>query len=148
MIELEDHIHAQIKDLCETGDSHVDESRFDEAIRSYESAWGILPDPPYSFEAATWILVAIADSYFLSARYEEAFEALRKVMVQECPGSKGSPFIRLRRGQCLYEIGDRDKAAEELTAAYMLEGKEIFTDEDPKYFDFLKTKIRQPAEGW
>jgi hypothetical protein len=34
------------------------------------------------------------------------------------------------------------KAAEELTRAYSIEGEEIFEEENSKYFEFLKTKIR------
>jgi hypothetical protein len=35
-----------------------------------------------------------------------------------------------------------DRAADELTRAYMGGDEEIFDNEDPKYFQFLKTRIK------
>jgi hypothetical protein len=57
-----------------------------------------------------------------------------------CPNGIGNPFIHLRLGQCQFETGNLDSAADELTSAYALEGEELFADDDPKYFEFLKTK--------
>jgi hypothetical protein len=58
-----------------------------------------------------------------------------------------NPFLRLRQGQTLFELGDEGRALEELAAAYMLEGSEIFAGEDPKYFAFVKEHLRAPTSG-
>lgn len=39
------------------------------------------------------------------------------------------------------------QAADQLTRASMAGGREVFENEE-KYFDFLKTKIRKPKKGW
>jgi hypothetical protein len=64
-----------------------------------------------------------------------------------CPGAIGNPFLHLRLGQCQLELGDRKRAADELTRAYAIEGKDIFANEDRKYFAFLKTVIDRPESG-
>jgi hypothetical protein len=46
-----------------------------------------------------------------------------------------------------FGLGNLGRAADELTRAYMGEGAKIFEGEDPKYFEFLKTKIKEPPEG-
>lgn len=58
-----------------------------------------------------------------------------------------NPFLHLRLGQAQLELKNEVRAAEELCRAYMGAGKEIFAKEDPKYFDFLKTKISPPSSG-
>lgn len=88
---------------------------------------------------------AIADSYFFLGDFSEARKALEYAMVS--PGGLGNPFLHLRLGQCQYELGVEDRAAEELTRAYMGAGKDIFALENPKYFEFLQTKILPPANS-
>ncbi|ESS51127.1 hypothetical protein L665_00292 [Ralstonia solanacearum SD54] len=41
-----------------------------------------------------------------------------------------------------YEQENFDKAVDELTRAYMGGGLDIFIEDDPKYLDFLETKIK------
>jgi hypothetical protein len=65
-----------------------------------------------------------------------------------CPDAIGNPFLHLRLGQCQWELGNLDRAADELTRAYMGAGDEIFESEDPKYLSFLKTKLKPPPGGW
>jgi hypothetical protein len=38
-----------------------------------------------------------------------------------------------------------EAAAEHLTRAYALEGKDIFARDDPKYFEFVESIIQPPA---
>ena len=65
-----------------------------------------------------------------------------------CPEGFGNPFLHLRLGQTEFELGNHDQAANELTRAYGPDGAWIFESEDPKYFEFLKTRIREPLGGW
>ena len=39
-------------------------------------------------------------------------------------------------------------AADELARAYMGAGTEIFENDDPKYLEFLKTKLKSLDDGW
>jgi hypothetical protein len=56
-----------------------------------------------------------------------------------CPEAIGNPFIHLRLGQTQFELGNKDRAADELMRAYMGAGAEIFAEEAPKYLEFLGT---------
>ncbi len=46
--------------------------------------------------------------------------------------------MHLRLGESLYEMGLKDKAKEHLLQAYMLEEEEIFSEQDPEYFELLE----------
>jgi hypothetical protein len=59
----------------------------------------------------------------------------------------GNPFLHLRLGQCQFELGNFDRAADELTRAHVGAGAEIFEGAD-KYFTFLKTRLNPPPVGW
>lgn len=66
----------------------------------------------------------------------------------KCDGATGNPYLRLRLGQCLFELGEMREAANWLSGAYLLEGKKIFAEDDPKYLEFVKDKLQPPPGGW
>jgi len=45
-----------------------------------------------------------------------------------CPGAIGNPFIHFRHGQCQFELGDLERAADELMRAYLGTGRKIFDE--------------------
>ena len=145
MGELPDAVHRQIKSLCARGDLLADQSDFPAALEKFWAAWDLLPEPKTDWEAATWILGAIGDMNFASGDYVAGRDNLSTAM--HCPDALGNPFLHLRLGQCQYQLGNLDRAADELTRAYMGAGAEIFTGAE-EYFDFLKTRLDPPPEGW
>jgi tetratricopeptide (TPR) repeat protein len=52
-----------------------------------------------------------------------------------------NPTVHLNKGLCHFELNELDHAADSFTRAYMLEGEDVFKEQDSKYFDFLKTRI-------
>jgi hypothetical protein len=60
----------------------------------------------------------------------------------QCPKGLGNPFIHLRLGQAYYELGNLDKATDELTRAHVGGGLRIFLEDAPKYLEFLETRIK------
>ncbi|HBR00262.1 MULTISPECIES: tetratricopeptide repeat protein [unclassified Roseofilum] len=146
MQELEPEIYTQIVELCDSGDRYADEEKFDLALSQYYKALQMIPDPKEEWVASTWILTAIGDAYFLMKNYPESLKILQDAMY--CPDAIGNPFIHLRLGQVHYELGDFRRALDELTRAYMGEGKDLFAQEDPKYFTWVKQRIRPPIKGW
>jgi tetratricopeptide (TPR) repeat protein len=135
---LDDGIHQQISTFCAEGNDLADENRHEAALEKFNAAWRLLPDPKSDWEAATWILAAIADSCFQLGKFKSSKEALEYAM--HCPGAIGNPFLHLRLGQTLFEAGDPDASANELMRAYMAAGADIFESEDGKYLAFLKTR--------
>ena len=139
-MEIEQKIQSKIEKLCQKGDKLANKEKYEKAIRVYVDALSLVPEPITDYEASTWILTAIGDAYFLMENYESSLKPFQDVML--CPNAIGNPFIHMRLGQCQYELKNFDKAADELTRAYGIEGEKIFENDDPKYFEFLKTKIK------
>lgn len=138
-MELDDKVHDQIVQLCEEGDTLVEEGQFDKAIESYIEALDLVPSPKNNWEASTWIYTALGDAYFINDDYEMAKSNFYNAL--NCPDGITNPLILLRLGESLFECGELDKAKEYLLKAYMLEGYKIFVEEDDKYFKLIKDII-------
>jgi tetratricopeptide (TPR) repeat protein len=140
MAELNDATYDEIKRLCAAGDEALEAKDVPNAVRSYRAAWLLIPEPKTDWKASTWVLAAIADAYLVNGDFQYAKDALDHAM--HCPDAIGNPYLHLRMGQACYELGDLDRAADELTRAYMGAGADIFSSDSPKYFAFLKTRIK------
>ena len=138
--ELPEHLHEQISLLCKEGDAFSEQGDYENALSRYREAWALVPEPKINWEASTWILAAAGEVYFLQQNYEKALNSFLRAV--QGLGGLGCPYIHLRLGQLHYERGDMDVAADELTRAYMSAGDEIFSQEDPKYFAFIRSKLR------
>lgn len=149
MPELPENIHSEIERLSAEGDALAEEQKYSEAIPVYWQAWDLLPEPKTGWNAATWLLAAIGDANFLCRDYTAGRDNLSTAM--RCPDALGNAFLHLRLGQCQFELGVIDRAADELMRAYMGGGTDIFKDQDPKYLRFLQTKapgIEAPKKPW
>ena len=140
MAELKSEVYEEITALCETADALADAGEFADALKKYWEAYDLIPAPKEDWEATLWVLGAIGDANFLSGDFAACRDNLSNAM--RCEGAVGNPFLHLRLGQSQLELGDTDRAADELTRAYAVAGEEIFEGEDSKYFEFLKTKIQ------
>jgi hypothetical protein len=140
--QLDDAVSARIQELCAQARTFAREENFDMAIVRYCEAFGLLPMPVERWPIANSILTAIADAYFRTGYYKNAADTLIKAM--HTPGAIQNPFIRLRRGQIAFESGQLANAEQEMAAAYILEGRNIFEGEDPKYWAFLEPKLFPP----
>ena len=137
--QLQDDAYEKITALCQYGDQLIKAGDHAEGRKQYLDALRLLPADHANWNAATWIYVAIGDSHFLEGSFEKSWRCF--VNAVQCPEGLGNPFIHLRLGQTCFELGKLDKAADELTRAYMGAGLDIFREDDPKYFDYLQTRI-------
>jgi tetratricopeptide (TPR) repeat protein len=135
---MDEEVYERISKLSDEATALAEDGSLDAAIETFERALELVPEPKEEWELTAWVLTAIGDIAFQTGDYERADRVLSRAVL--CPGALSNPFIRLRRGQTLYELGDMQKAEEELTAAYTLEGFTIFADEDPKYVALVKGK--------
>ena len=142
-MELDNIVHDKIVALCEQADEHVNRGNYSDALAQYSEAWALLPEPKFQWEAALWIIAAIGDAYFFMHDYERALQAFSDAV--RCPNGVGNPFTHLRLGECYFELGNKPKAQDELTRAYMGGGRELFNKEDPKYLDLLRSVLQPPA---
>ncbi|MDO4775995.1 MAG: tetratricopeptide repeat protein [Cardiobacteriaceae bacterium] len=134
--ELDSTLHARISRFCELGDNFVERNDYGQALELYQYAWNLLPEPKNQWQAATWILTAMGDSHFLRGNCKAARSKLEEAL--HCPDGCDNPFIRLRLGQALLELGEAEKAAIMLGQAHELGGAEIFAGEDPKYLQHIE----------
>lgn len=139
MKELPESVHQEITYLCKQGDDLSKEGRLHEAKKAYVDALRLLPEEHQEWEAATWIYTAIGDIHFRLGNFERASKCFQNAV--QCPKGLGNPYIHLRLGQLFFEVGDLDRSADELTRAYMGAGLDIFMEDDPKYLEFLETRI-------
>lgn len=144
-MELPDDVYEAVKRLCAAGDAASEYAKYAEALALYRRALALLPPPASQWCAATWIFAAIGDTCSLQGDPAQALAAFDAAM--EAPDGLGNPFLHLRRGQALFDLGRRDEAANELARAYMLEDEEIFGDEDPKYLQFLRSVLKPSAKN-
>jgi tetratricopeptide (TPR) repeat protein len=142
MSELDDEVYETIQTLCATADALAESGEYPDALGKYWEAFDLIPEPKQEWEATLWVLAAIGDANFLLGDYAAARDNLANAM--HCPGAMGNPFLHLRLGQSQFELGNLDRAADELTRAYGVAGTEIFDEEDRKYLDFLQTRIALP----
>jgi len=137
---IPDDIHAEISRLSQRGDQKAEAGQYGEALKEYEAAWELIPEPKGKWNAATWVLTAMGDAAYLSGDLDHALDAFSSAV--KGPDGLGNPFIHLRLGQINFDLKNRDRAADELMRAYMGAGKDIFEEDDPKYFEFLKSRAK------
>ncbi|MCP3058051.1 hypothetical protein LXT21_04585 [Myxococcus sp. K38C18041901] len=143
MPEIPDEVHERIQALCAEGDELAEKGDLAAALRSFKSAFQLIPEPWMEYEATTWVCTAIGDTLFQMGEFSRARAALKDAV--HAPDGLGNPFIHLRLGQCEFELGDMRRAGDELARAFMGADKEIFEQEDPKYLRFLETLLH-PAQ--
>ena len=144
-------LHEVIDRLAEEGNRLCGRGQFAEAIEVFRKGLDILPKPVDQWEAGLWFVAAIGDTQFLAKDYRNAADSFRDALLY---GGIGNAFIHKRRGQTLYELGERKEAANELLRALLLDGEQIFNQEgDAKYFKFVTSVAKPPAgrtswKGW
>lgn len=126
----------QIETLSEQGNDLMESEDWRGALKCWQQALDLVPEPRTAWPPSEWLYGSIADAYWTGRQYEEALEAAQ-LGLQSGEG-RGNAFIWLRAGQAQFELGDRPAALESLTGAFMLGGHEIFEGEDSKYLAFLK----------
>jgi len=146
MAEIPDAVYAVVKRLCADGDALAEIGDYPGALGKYWEAWDLIPEPKTDWEAATWVLAAVGDANFLGRDYEAGRDNLAYAM--HCPGAVGNPFLHLRLGQCQFELGNMDRASDELARALTVGGKELFADDDGKYFAYITSILKPPPGGW
>jgi len=137
--ELDDTTYQKIIKLIEEGKIFLIPTEFKQAIVIFTQALDLLPRPKNQWAAALWLYVYLGDVYFHTANYLQAKEAFFDAL--NCPGGWTNPFVLLRLGETLFELKEIESAKEYLLRAYLLEGEDIFTNEDPKYLHFLRQNV-------
>jgi len=138
-LELKNDFYERIVSICSKGNDLVERFEYENAIKMYLEALDLVPEPKDVWKASTWIYTALGDTYYMNKDFEASKNFLFNAI--NCPDGIENPFIMLRLGESLYELGDVNKSKEYLLRAYILEGYRIFDSEDDKYFEVIKDEI-------
>jgi hypothetical protein len=136
----------KVDQLFTKGEEFADDEEYTKALDRFQAAWNLLPEPKDDQEPAIQVLAAIADCHFYLGAWDACREAVQHAF--RCGAELDNPFLRLRLGQSLYELGDEREAANWLVPVYLTEGREPFEDDDPKYLEFFRNKLKPPKGGW
>ncbi|QRK10815.1 hypothetical protein JQX13_12520 [Archangium violaceum] len=138
---MDDARHERIAELCAMGEELAERKDLESALLKFREALALIPRPVEEHDAALRILCAIGDTCFLMGRFSEGKHALQGAV--RSLGGLGPPILHLRLGQCELELGNRERAGEELLRAYQGGGDALFEGHDPKYLALVKS-LMQP----
>lgn len=124
----------RIEKLSEEGSALLDDN-WEAALAMWNDALALVPEPRTSYEEAAWLYTSIGDAYHSGEQWSKAVASLQEAL--KCPEGTASGYLWLRLGESQYELGQLDDAANSLLSAYMLEGDELYADEDPQYRQLL-----------
>lgn len=136
----------QPEELLAEGEELADAGEDQAALKLFQAAWDALPEPRDDQELAVHILAAMADCHFYLGEWDACRQAVNHAF--RCGADVGNPFLRLRLGQSLYELGNEREAANWLVPAFLMEGCELFDADDPKYLEFFYHQLDPPPGGW
>ncbi|MCI0570063.1 MAG: hypothetical protein L0Y66_04865 [Myxococcaceae bacterium] len=136
--------YLRLKALCDEGEALFGARSYAKALERYRAARRILPEPIDEHEASTWVLAAIGDTLFQLGRHAEARPVLHDALL--CPDALSNPFFQLRLGQVELELGNEVLATDHLAAAYLMDGRDVFEGEDPKYLTYVLARLEAPLE--
>ena len=132
-----------IDDYAEEGNSLCEQGKMDEAIEVWAQGLKILPEPLNSQSEAVWFQTSIGDTYFMQNKFDKSYAWLFEAKSNLSGDGYSNPYVMMRLGQSAMEIGKIEEAREYLLRAYMLEGEDIFSDEDEKYIDCIRDLINE-----
>lgn len=128
---------TQVWALTDAAEREINKRKYAAAIKQYEKALALVPEPRNTSPEALSLLINIAEAYYLQQKYTEALPYLLES--QSFEGGKDMLTTNLRLGQIYYETGELDKARKELQYVYERQGERFFNAEgDNKYLEFLK----------
>lgn len=116
------------RELADKGEELSDAGSFAEAVAVWQQA--LSAADPGDDELLFWLHASIGDAQFQLGDFAAAYASEQGALKV---GGTGNPFVWLRLGQAAFELGNVKQASDALLSAYMLDGDEIFEDEDPKY---------------
>lgn len=130
-----------VKDISKKAKHLTLKGKFKTSIEEYKKGVALLGEPVMESKYAVMLFSGIGEAYFLQKKWEEALEYYGYAVKSK--GGLGEPLIHLRLGQLRYELGDMEKAKDELIRAYMGAGDIIFEAEYPKYFNLIRDIINK-----
>jgi tetratricopeptide (TPR) repeat protein len=137
-MDLPSNVNKQIDLLSEMGNDLADQGEFSQAAERWKQALELLPAPQANWEAYTWLKASIGDALYQLADFSAAREALFDAL--NGPDGQENPFVHYRLGQSELALKNEEAGIAELLKAYMLDGEEIFTEEEDGHIFLQKLR--------
>jgi tetratricopeptide (TPR) repeat protein len=128
----------RIDQLSERGNVLLEKRDWQGATALWQQALALLPEPKSQWEAWTWLNASIGDAFRTGRALVDAKAALFDAL--NGPDGHTNPFILLRLGQTLVDLGDTERGIEYLLRAYMLDGEEVFEEDGARYLKMLRDR--------
>jgi len=136
---LDDDVDLAIQETLYQAEGQMQAEQWDKAIAGFQAALQLLPSTHTLDHYATRAWAGIGDAHFSQPDYAAARHGFEQSL--KCDGGVGNAFLHLRLGQCCLQLQQADRAADQLTRAFMAGGPDIFAGEEEMYLEFLKTQI-------
>lgn len=145
--KLPEELQQKVWDISDEATILQMKHKYLKAVEKYNEIVDLLPKPLEQWKYMYVLWQNIQENYWLNAKfnkgkkggYTEALEYWKKLM--QMPDSIGDAHYHFRIGQIRYEMGQFEKAKDELMRAYLISGMERFNDEDAKYFELIQPII-------
>jgi tetratricopeptide (TPR) repeat protein len=125
--------------LIQQGNALQGMSKYREALKPYMEAYLLLPQPKEDWDVSATLFKALGDCNFNLQEYGTADYFYNQVLLAVDGYESAEAWLGI--GKSRFELGDMKKAQEAFLNAYMLAGKDIYTDNDIKYFKFLRSSV-------
>ncbi len=124
---------VDLEQAAAEGEERFDAGDIDGAITIWQTALESIDDP-HTNPDAFWFLVSLADAHHSLGNHPTTERLLHDAINL---GGTDNAFVWLRLGQAQYDQGNHHAATQSLITAHMLDGEDIWEDEDPKYRQHL-----------
>lgn len=144
--KLSAEVQSQVRSILNDARDLIGRKEYRKAVEASLKAIAVVPDPQDQHKEMVEILATIGEANFRAKAFDQAKNAFSDAM--HFPGAIGDPQLHLRLGECQLEVGNLQRAKDELARAAMGGGKDIFAAEDPKYWKFISAILKAPPGGW
>lgn len=134
-LELEEEIVS----IIEAGNVYSTNGDFDAALKNYQEAWELLPEPKLEWEMlSSWLSGSFYTAYFNQADFESAKSWGEAQLKATSSDIDTAPSIDL--GMVCYELEQYDESYKYFDEAYSYGKARAFKERPKKYLDFYLAK--------
>lgn len=137
MNELTPGLAKRLDAYLDRANDLADDGDFEAALAKFKAALALIPEPQLDYKETFGVLVALGDMQFLLDDFAGCRESLAAAVAGFKEAGK-EPFVAMRLGQSLLELGQDAEARDWLARAHKAGGDKAFECEDPKYLAAIK----------
>ncbi len=129
---------------CRLAGEHMAARRPRETHKALVTVLEQLPQPIGRWNATGWALLALGHAHVAAKNWDLARQVLSDAMWS--PGVFDNPWAHRLKGMVHLELGEHERAAHDLTRAYLGGGRTIFGEHEPACMSVV-SDVLEPPEG-